>query len=149
MGLLAIGVLAGAAFVVGDNTTDKNTFGRSGSDEHFLITAIMVQPPLAELLKGLFIPQWPREQTQLVVGLLGTTIVPYNLFLHAHLVQQQKRTGLSLKALRRDTQIAIGLGGVISMCIVIAASGVYGTPLERPLIWGKRWFYCTAMGQRR
>jgi len=139
LGLLAIGVLAGAVLWWGTTQLIKKILLGVVvvMSISFLITAIMVQPPLAALLKGLFIPQWPREQTQLVVGLLGTTIVPYNLFLHAHLVQQQKRTGLSLKALRRDTQIAIGLGGVISMCIVIAASGVYGTPLESAADLGK------------
>jgi manganese transport protein len=130
--LLLLGLLAGGILWWGStNLIKKILLAVVGvMSISFLIAALLVQPPFLELLKGLLLPQWPKEQIQLVVGLLGTTIVPYNLFLHAHLVQQQKQTGLSLSALRQDTQIAIGVGGLISMCIVIAASSMYGSSLQ-------------------
>ena len=49
----------------------------------FLITAYLVHLPIAEIIKGTFIPGIPehKEAGLLVLGLIGTTIVPYNLFL--------------------------------------------------------------------
>ncbi|MFT5829269.1 MAG: manganese transport protein, partial [Urechidicola sp.] len=52
----------------------------------FLIAAVLTQPDISEVLKGLFIPSIPDESLLLIVGLIGTTVVPYNLFLHASLV---------------------------------------------------------------
>jgi len=55
----------------------------------FMITAIMTRPDVGELVKGLFIPSAPEDSWLTIVGLIGTTIVPYNLFLHANLVKEK------------------------------------------------------------
>ena len=47
----------------------------------FLVTAVRLGPDLAELAAGLAIPRIPTGATVLVLGLIGTTVVPYNLFL--------------------------------------------------------------------
>jgi Mn2+/Fe2+ NRAMP family transporter len=62
--------------------------------------------------------------------LIGTTIVPYNLFLHASLVSEKWKGASFLKAARWDTVIAISLGGIVSMAIVIAASAVESSGVE-------------------
>ena len=86
-------------FCGGDNTTDKKYFGRS-SDEHFLFNySYYGSTSFSRAVKRTLYPSVAQGANTIGGGLLGTTIVPYNLFLHAHLVQQQKRTGLSLKAL--------------------------------------------------
>ena len=63
-----------------------------------------------------------------IVGLLGTTVVPYNLFLHAAMVAESPN--LSIDELRRDTLLAVGLGGVVSLCIIIAAASLQGNVLS-------------------
>jgi len=55
---------------------------------------------------------------------VGTTVVPYNLFLHAALVSEKWNTQEDLNAARRDTFMAIILGGVVSMSIIIAAAAI-------------------------
>lgn len=93
----------------------------------FLLTAILTQPNLMEILKGLFIPNYNLKDTLTIAGLLGTTVVPYNLFLHAALVKNET---LSLQALRFDTIFAVSLGGLVSMSIIICAAAIQGNSIE-------------------
>ena len=94
----------------------------------FMITALMTQPDIGELFKGLYTPRFRSDEVLTVVGLLGTTVVPYNLFLHAAMVAESPN--LSLDELRRDTLLAVGLGGVVSLCIIIAAASLQGNVLS-------------------
>ncbi|MBL30345.1 MAG: manganese transporter [Flavobacteriaceae bacterium] len=89
----------------------------------FLVAAIITKPNLIDILAGFFIPRWRPETWSTIVAVLGTTIVPYNLFLHAWLVKKEKSNNISFKLLKRDTIIAVSFGGVISASIIIAASG--------------------------
>lgn len=89
----------------------------------FLITACLVGPSMAALFSGLWVPTWPPNSLLTVMALVGTTLVPYNLFLHAALVKK-KTVYATASDLTQDTMIAIVLGGVISVCIVIAAAAV-------------------------
>jgi NRAMP (natural resistance-associated macrophage protein)-like metal ion transporter len=89
----------------------------------FIITAILTKPNILDVLQG-FIPNFSSEKTWTVIGLIGTTVVPYNLFLHASLVSEKWKSTNDLQAAKRDTQIAILLGGLISMAIIVAAASV-------------------------
>ena len=55
----------------------------------FLITAIITKPDLLQVIKGIFVPKAPEESWLTIVALIGTTVVPYNLFLHAALVREK------------------------------------------------------------
>ncbi len=92
----------------------------------FLITAAAVIDQPAEVLRGLVTPSLPDEGILVVLGLIGTTIVPYNLFLHASAVRQRWTSAGDLDEARTDLFIAVVLGGIVSMSIVVtaAASGV-------------------------
>ena len=97
----------------------------------FLITAIAVKPNFGEVLKGLFVPRVPQMDRAwfYVTGLIGTTVVPYNIYLHAS--SSAKKWGKdgdkdeALKTSLTDSILSIGLGGIISMCIVITAAVCY------------------------
>jgi len=90
----------------------------------FLVTAFLTKPDLLEILKGMFVPKFPQKSILMIVGLIGTTVVPYNLFLHAALVKEKWKTKTDLKHARKDTIIAIGLGGLVSMAIIISAAAI-------------------------
>lgn len=90
----------------------------------FLITAIMTKPDVSMILKGLFIPKISDDSILTVIALVGTTVVPYNLFLHASLVKEKWSSESDLKPARKDTVIAIVLGGIVSMCIIISAAAI-------------------------
>lgn len=87
----------------------------------FLATAVVLAPPLPNLLRGLLWPGLPAASGLLVLGLVGTTVVPYNLFLGSGLAQ-----GNELRHTRQGLAVAIGLGGLISMAVVVVGSAVSG-----------------------
>lgn len=90
----------------------------------FLVTAIITQPDLSAIFSGLFVPQVSEENLLTIIGLIGTTVVPYNLFLHASLVKEKWHQASDLKYARKDTIIAVVLGGIVSMSIIISAAAI-------------------------
>jgi Mn2+/Fe2+ NRAMP family transporter len=88
----------------------------------FLTTAVVVQPDLPAILKGLFLPKADPEQFLTVVALIGTTVVPYNLFLHASLVKDKYDSVDQLSDLRKENIVSITIGGIISMSIIITSA---------------------------
>lgn len=99
----------------------------------FLTTVIIVQPNLISVFKG-FVPSFPQKSVYLVLALVGTTVVPYNLFLHSSAVKEKWKTRDSLKKVRKDLFLSIGLGGLVSGSIVITSAVAFyqkGIPLEK------------------
>jgi Mn2+/Fe2+ NRAMP family transporter len=96
----------------------------------FLLSALFVRPDFGALLSGLR-PQIPDGATLTAIALIGTTIVPYNLFLHAAASRQKWPDGDGTSEARRDSALSIGLGGLISILILTtAASSLFKTGLE-------------------
>lgn len=95
----------------------------------FVGSIVITRPDLGEMIKG-FAPSIPEGGLLTAVALIGTTIVPYNLFLHASTVRDKWSDGSaeSMKAARADTIASIGLGGIISILILsTAASALFGS----------------------
>ena len=90
----------------------------------FMITAIMTKPDIFSLLDGLFMPKINSESLLVVLGLIGTTVVPYNLFLHSSLVKEKWNDISKLKTARIESFISIIIGGIVSMAIIITAASV-------------------------
>ena len=90
----------------------------------FLITGIITKPNILEIFKGLFIPTLPENGILTVIALVGTTVVPYNIFLHASLAKTKWKSTDDLAYAKKDTIIAVFLGGVVSMCIIISAAAI-------------------------
>ena len=88
----------------------------------FIIALIAVQPDCMQILKGMFVPAVPDGALLMVVGLIGTTVVPYNLFLHASAVQERWSGEKDLAKSRWDTLFSVILGGIITMAILITAA---------------------------
>ena len=88
----------------------------------FLVCAIITKPSVIGIVKGALIPSLPEGSLLSVIALVGTTVVPYNLFLHASLVKEKWKSHSELKQVRWDTAISIGVGGLVSMAILITAS---------------------------
>ncbi|AZQ58356.1 divalent metal cation transporter [Maribacter sp. MJ134] len=96
----------------------------------FVLTAAITQPNMLEVLKGLLVPTVPTDSILTIIALVGTTVVPYNLFLHASLVSEKWKSTADLKAARRDTFVALVLGGLVSICIIISASAIQSTTVN-------------------
>lgn len=94
----------------------------------FAAALIMVGPDWGALLKGATLPSIPIGALPLVIGLIGTTIVPYNLFLHAAAARRRWADASSLGDARFDTRLSIGVGGVVSILVLsTAAASLFGT----------------------
>ncbi len=89
----------------------------------FVVTAIVVAPPPGDLLRALFVPSLPDGAVLFTVALIGTTVVPYNLFLHASTVRERFRGAEDLRACRKDLVLSIGVGGAVSMAILVTSAG--------------------------
>ncbi|MCC1483666.1 Nramp family divalent metal transporter [Winogradskyella immobilis] len=96
----------------------------------FIITAIMTKPNLVAVFKGAFIPKFPEESLLTIIALVGTTVPPYNLFLHASLVKEKWHDKKDLKHVRKDTFIAVIFGGIVSMCIMMAGVSIQATEVS-------------------
>lgn len=90
----------------------------------FLMTAILTNPSWSMVVSGTLIPTFPAGSLLTIVGLIGTTVVPYNLFLHSSLVKSKWNSSGDLKACRFDTFLSIVLGGIVSMSIIISAASI-------------------------
>ena len=96
----------------------------------FLGLSILVRPSFADIFSGLCFPSIPKDATLFVVGLIGTTVVPYNLFLHASATKEKWKTDgdqidSAYRDARLDTTLSILFGGMITAAILIAAAGVF------------------------
>ncbi len=88
----------------------------------FIIGAIITKPSFFEMLEGAFVPSLPEGSLLTIMALVGTTVVPYNLFLHASLVKEKWNSEKELSHVRWDTIISVGIGGLVSIAILITAS---------------------------
>ena len=96
----------------------------------FLLTFMLTKPDLGALLAGL-IPRIPDGGLMTAIALIGTTIVPYNLFLHAASVRQRWQTVDALDEAQTDSAISIGIGGLVSITILAtAAAALFGSGKE-------------------
>ncbi len=90
----------------------------------FFLTAIKIGFDFKSFLSGMFLPKFPDNSLLIIMGLIGTTVVPYNLFLHVSLAKEKWKSPDKLKEARIDTLIAVIVGGFISMCIIISSTSI-------------------------
>lgn len=104
----------------------------------FVATAVLGRPGLSHVLDALR-PSIPRGSLTTIIALIGTTVVPYNLFLHASAVREKWPASASIAesftAARLDGALSIGLGGLITLAIMATATIFYarGTVIESPV----------------
>lgn len=88
----------------------------------FLITAFLIPHDIFRLFREGLSPTIPSGSEILVLGLIGTTVVPYNIFLGSGLKHTQ-----SLREMKLSLLIAIGLGGFISITILLTGTAITGS----------------------
>lgn len=112
----------------------------------FITTFMVVKPNLSALLQGAVVPVIPEGGLSTLITLIGTTVVPYNLFLHSSAARTRwqaldrlnavdgpraiegLRAENALKAARSDTIISISIGGLVSILILsTAAASFFGS----------------------
>ena len=88
----------------------------------FLVSAFLLKPDFGLIIKGMLVPALPGKSLLMVIGLIGTTVVPYNLFLHASSVREKWQGEQNLSTSRWDTYISVIFGGIITMAILITSA---------------------------
>ena len=99
----------------------------------FVATLAIVPVDWTAALRGLFIPSIPAGSLVNVVALIGTTIVTYNLFLHASASKQYWKGEPPQRAWRRELAgmgLFLPIGGLISLAILISGAALFGTDRE-------------------
>ncbi|EGQ26452.1 Nramp family divalent metal transporter [Mammaliicoccus sciuri] len=93
----------------------------------FITTMIVVKPDLGAVFSGAFVPSMPAGSIIMIIALVGTTVVPYNFFIHSSMVQERWTQASDLKEARWDTIISICVGGLITAAVLITAgTTMYG-----------------------
>ena len=90
----------------------------------FFITAIITKPDINALINGVITPKIDLNNLPIILGLIGTTVVPYNLFLHSSLVSEKWNSINKLKVARFESFFSILIGGLVSLSIIITAASV-------------------------
>lgn len=89
----------------------------------FMVTMVIVKPNIVEVVKGAF-PTIPAGSAMTSVALIGTTVVPYNMFIHATSARKTWSSPSQLPLARFDVVVSMLIGGVITAAILITAGTV-------------------------
>jgi len=119
----AVGAVAGVILLAGSVQAVARLLGLVVAlmGVAFFVCAVRLGPSLTELGRSLLIPTLPPEAGVLALGLVGTTVVPYNLFLGSGLAR-----GRPLSEARLGLAVAVPLGGLITMAVLVVGTAVQG-----------------------
>lgn len=102
----------------------------------FVITAIVIQPELSAIITEGLVPKVSTGNILFIISLIGTTIVPYTLFLQSSVVQERFKGEEELNDSRFDVVTTITICGIISVAIIITAAAAFplGTEIQNPSV---------------
>ena len=89
----------------------------------FVVTMIVVKPDLGTVFSGA-LPSVPEGSIITCVSLIGTTVVPYNMFIHATSSRKTWHDPKQLPLARFDTTVSMIIGGLITGSVMITAGTV-------------------------
>lgn len=89
----------------------------------FTVTMVVTKPDLSEVFRGLM-PTIPHGSALTCVAMIGTTVVPYNMFIHATSSRRTWSDPRQLPLSRFDTTVTMIVGGMITAAIMISAGAV-------------------------
>ncbi len=104
----------------------------------FIVAAVACGPDLWSIGKSFVTPRVQPGSMWFVIALIGTTVVPYNLFLHANAAAKKwavdktdapDAVELHRKAVRfslLDTILSVFVGGLITAAILVTAAVAFG-----------------------
>ena len=90
----------------------------------FIVLAFLTTKDINVVFQGIFTPNIPDDDILIIAALIGTTVVPYNLFLHSSLAQQKWSSTQAIKSMRIDTFVAVTLGVLVSISIIITTANI-------------------------
>lgn len=114
---VGVGLVCAALLAIGSTRWIANFLGIVvlAMGVAFAYVAWEAHPPAAGVARALVVPVIPDGSLLLVNGLIGTTIVPYNLFFGSGIAPDQ-----TMGQMRLGIWVAVILGGLISVVLLIA-----------------------------
>ena len=103
----------------------------------FFGLAIILVPEILSLPVDRMAPRFSSGDSLLILALIGTTIVPYNLFLHATAARRRwQDTPLpeALKEARWESFVAISIGATITLAIMAVAAVLLESPSNQSVL---------------
>lgn len=99
----------------------------------FLVTMFVVKPDLGKMLAGC-VPNIPKGGLMTCLSLIGTTVVPYNMFLHAASAKRTWHSTDELPLCRFGTNVPMIIGGIVTGAIMVTAATVMlGMPVRNAM----------------
>ena len=103
----------------------------------FFGLAIILAPEILSLSADRLAPRFSSGDSLLVLALIGTTIVPYNLFLHATAARRRWQDAPLSEALREarwESLVAISMGAIITLAIMAVAAVLLESPSNQSVL---------------
>lgn len=103
----------------------------------FIVTAILVQPDISEILWGL-VPTIPEDGIITTIALIGTTIIAINLIFHSVASADKWTNEEDLQDSYFDSKLNVSLGVVMTIGLIITTSAVLfgtGTEVDSPIVF--------------
>lgn len=88
----------------------------------FIVTMVIAKPNVGEIFANTFVPTVPSGSLLFIIAAIGTTVVPYNLFIHSSIVQERWKEPEHIRLARKDIYFSIGVGGLITAAILITSA---------------------------
>ncbi len=121
--IFLIVLICGGLLYVGNFKIIGNILGLivAGMGIAFISIAFQSDVAFAKFASAATSPSLPQGSELLIIGLIGTTIVPYNLFLTSGISK-----GQSILEMRVGIITAIIIGGIISIAIMVVGTNIKG-----------------------
>jgi manganese transport protein len=98
----------------------------------FVFELVLVKADWAAALRGTFVPSMPPSSIVLVMSLLGSVVMPHNLYLHSEIIQSRQwnlEDGVTIHHQLRfeflDTMISMIVGWAINCAIIVLAAATF------------------------
>lgn len=121
--VIAIGILGFLVLRSGNLKIISNTLGIIVAimGVAFILASFSSGIPVTKILVSAINPNFPTGSSLLIIGLVGTTVVPYNLFLGSGI-----SAGQTIREMRMGLIWAVLIGGIISSAVLVVGVGVEG-----------------------
>ncbi len=121
--LLAVGLVCASILFLGNIQLIARVLGTVVAFMGLLFFYVALQSDfeIYDVFEAAFLPSIPNGSALLIIGLIGTTIVPYNLFLASGISK-----GQSVREMRIGISLAVLIGGLISMAILLVGMQIEG-----------------------
>lgn len=122
LGVIILGILCLLILALGNVQQVTKSLGTMVAVMGVLVCLVALQLDFSQWKIQEITPSIPSGSGWIVIGLIGTTIVPYNLFLGSGI-----SNGQDLKGMRFGLVISVLFGGIISIAILLVGTEMSGT----------------------